>query len=409
VSGSALKKPWVLVAIGVLLVFAVTAVVGFAVAMSGVVPIQASAGHWPITSWFLHTSMKRSTAFHSMGIEVPPLDDAGLILKGAGHYESGCRPCHGAPGPRRPEVPRWMTPDPPDLAEAVAGWDPEDLFYVVKHGIKLTGMPAYPAQTRDDEVWAVTAFLVALPDLSPLEYRRLVFGDEVPAPALGSEDELILRQSVPLEVGETCGRCHGRDGLGRGEGVFPQLAGQSREYLEAAMIAYATGTRHSGIMESLAVGLSEDVLRDLADFYAAMPRPAHPRATAEPPDPAAAARGERIARDGIPERKIPSCADCHGPVSPGEPPRNPRYPVLDGMYAEYLELQLTLFAEGNRGGSDYAHLMREFAPRLEEGERRDVAAYYAGRGAGDGAGGLGGGGESGENRDAGAAPSPAGR
>jgi len=94
-----------------------------------------------------------------------------------------------------------------------------------------------------------------------------------------------------------------------------------------------------------------------------------------PPELAAALRrGKAIATRGVPERKIPSCADCHGPF-PTE--RNPAYPLLAGQYADYLVLQLELFARGERGGSRYAHLMDEVAPKLTPEERRDVALYYA--------------------------------
>jgi cytochrome c553 len=71
---------------------------------------------------------------------------------------------------------------------------------------------------------------------------------------------------------------------------------------------------------------------------------------------------------------VPACAQCHGP---GGGPRNPHYPVLAGQYAHYLIQQLELFKNGQRGGSPYAHLMREVAPRLTSEQIREVAQYYA--------------------------------
>ena len=69
---------------------------GAAVMFSGVIPVTASSGHWDITKWVLHTAMRRSVATHSMGLEVPDdLDAEGRVLVGAGHYEHGCRYCHG--------------------------------------------------------------------------------------------------------------------------------------------------------------------------------------------------------------------------------------------------------------------------------------------------------------------------
>lgn len=131
---------------------AVLAAGGFLVAASGIVPIKASSGHWAITAWFLNFSSERSVSTHTIGMSAPPLDDPGLVLRGAGHYETACRPCHGSPVLPQPRVARGMTPPPPYLPPAIPRWEPEELFYIVKHGIKFTGMPAWPAQERDDEV-----------------------------------------------------------------------------------------------------------------------------------------------------------------------------------------------------------------------------------------------------------------
>jgi cytochrome c553 len=68
--------------------------------------------------------------------------------------------------------------------------------------------------------------------------------------------------------------------------------------------------------------------------------------------------------------------DCHGPT---DYPRNPAYPLLEGQYADYLVLQLELFAERRRGGSPYAPLMHHVVDRLDEQQMRDVAAFYASR------------------------------
>lgn len=83
--------------------------------------------------------------------------------------------------------------------------------------------------------------------------------------------------------------------------------------------------------------------------------------------------GRQIALRGIPERKVPSCVDCHGP---GEHPRNPAYPLLAGQYPAYLELQLGLFKKCIRGGSDYRRLMDEVVHGLSEDKIPAVARWY---------------------------------
>ncbi|HYD85178.1 MAG TPA: c-type cytochrome, partial [Opitutus sp.] len=341
------------------------------VSASGLVPVKASSGHWAITEWFLHFSMQRSLSTHSLGIDVPPLDDPALVLKGATHYEVGCRSCHGAPGERRPRVAQAMLPPPPALVPRIQKSNPKKLFQAVKHGLKFTGMPAWPSQQRDDEVWAVVAFLLKLPELDAAAYRQLVGREpERRAPLEMPSSDDSSRQH-PATVIQSCVRCHGADGLGRDSAAFPKLAGQRREYLENALLAYADGRRHSGIMEPIAAALDPAAIRQLATYYAQLARPAP--AASRLGDDVSVERGRLIARDGIPSRRIPACIECHGPN--GRRTKD-AYPSLAGQPADYLVLQLELFKEGRRGGSPYAHLMEEVAPRLEPDEMRDVARYF---------------------------------
>jgi hypothetical protein len=156
------KHPWLSAAAAA--VVAITA--GVLLLISGIVPIKASSGHWKITAFILDFAKVRSVSTHSWGITPPPLEDDLLITRGAAHYENGCVPCHGGPGRVIPPVMAAMLPTPPELRQRLSRWRPEELFSIVKHGIKFTGMPPWPAQERDDEVWAVVAFLPA-PTIQP--------------------------------------------------------------------------------------------------------------------------------------------------------------------------------------------------------------------------------------------------
>ena len=339
------------------------------VVVSGVVPIKASSGHWAITARLLDFAKLRSVATHSLGIQAPPLDDEALVLRGAGHYEHGCYPCHGGPGVGVPPVMAAMTPDPPELTDRLSRYNAEQLFSIVKHGIKFTGMPAWPVQQRDDEVWAMVAFLRRMPDLNAAGYRRLAYGE----PATTSEEEPSLAAagaaSPPPAVREICWRCHGVDGTGRGPGAFPSLAGQRAEYLYLSLRAFADRTRLSGTMSEIASRLSDEAMRSAAVYYSELP----PRQADASGDAAAVARGAEIAARGVPAQDIPPCAECHGPAAS---PKNPAYPRLEGQHARYLVSQLGLLKERRRGGSPNVALMHVFVDRLRPDQIRDVTLHY---------------------------------
>ena len=260
-------KHWVFKAIA----FAVVAALGgFLFAASGIMPIKASSGHWPITAWLLNFTMRRSVITHSLGMNAPKLDDAALVAKGATHYEFGCRPCHGGPHLPQPVIAGHMTPHPPHLPPEIPKWQPEELFYIVKHGVKFTGMPAWPAQQRDDEVWAVVAFLLKIPKLTAQEYLKVARSLKAPAATI---DDLTESKQAPRIITDNCARCHIVDNRARDLSVFPILAGQRTDYLFASLLAFARGERHSGIMQPLAASLTAKDMREIAQYYGNLPAP----------------------------------------------------------------------------------------------------------------------------------------
>lgn len=358
---------------GIILLLAIG---GFLVALSGIVPITASGGHWAVTEWILQFGKRRSISTHSISVTAPPLDDSDRVLKGATHYDTGCRSCHGSPGGRQPRIALNMLPPPPELATLVPERTPEQLFYVVKHGLKFTGMPAWPAQERDDEVWALVAFLRTLPELDAESYDALVQGD---APETAPIEDLELSPGIRDVVTASCVRCHGVNGRARGDGAFPHLAGQRPDYLKNALAAYASGRRNSGIMEPIAAALDEGSMTALAQHYTRLPPP--PGRLPEATEADLIAQGADIARHGLPGQRVPSCIDCHTPTGRRT---KAAYPNLAGQPADYLLLQLELFKNDQRGGSEYAHLMETVASGLEPDQMRAVALYFESLAAPDG-------------------------
>ena len=141
---------------------------------SGVYDVAATAPHWPATAWLLETARARSIKALAAGIAVPPgLDDPAKIIIGVEHYAAHCAVCHGAPGVPKGDIAHGLYPPPPDLAKAAPIYTPAELFWILKHGIKMTGMPAW-SDHSDDELWATVGFLEKLPGMSEQDYAKLV-------------------------------------------------------------------------------------------------------------------------------------------------------------------------------------------------------------------------------------------
>src|SRR5215468_11732149 len=140
----------------------------------GIYDVAATEPHWPVTTWLLETARVRSIKALSAGIQTPPgLDDPAKILIGVDHYAAHCAVCHGAPGVPQADIAPGLYPSPPNLAKAASLYSPAELFWILKHGIKMTGMPAW-SDHSDDELWATVAFLEKLPGMSEQDYAKLV-------------------------------------------------------------------------------------------------------------------------------------------------------------------------------------------------------------------------------------------
>jgi mono/diheme cytochrome c family protein len=140
---------------------------------SGAYNIAADAPHWTLTHSLLEGARARSIERHSAGIDVPSLDDAALVTSGAGNYDAMCAGCHLKPGVDSTELSRGLYPAPPRFIDRPIE-NPAGAYWVIKHGIKMSGMPAWGKSMDDRYVWGLVAFLNKLPDMSADQYRDLV-------------------------------------------------------------------------------------------------------------------------------------------------------------------------------------------------------------------------------------------
>lgn len=143
-----------------------------AYAWSGFYDIGADRHHWRVTFAVLQVVRDRSIARHSEAIDVPNLDDPQLILKGAGQYAAMCAGCHLQPGVGNSEMRAGLYPQPPNLSRTQLS--PRDAFWVIKHGIKMSAMPAWGRSHDDRTIWSMVAFLRKLPGLTSQQYKEIV-------------------------------------------------------------------------------------------------------------------------------------------------------------------------------------------------------------------------------------------
>lgn len=332
----------------------------------GLYSVAASSGHFAIVEAALEFALARSVSFHADAEAPPGLDhDRDRITLGAAHFDGVCSSCHGAPG--RPVNPlhEAMLPPPPHLSDsdALDNWQGPELFAILKHGIKYTGMPAWPSLERDDEIWTLIAFLRNMRTTEPAQYHRLRIGNATEMLPTAN-DKLDFR--MVGAVATACTNCHD-DGRARPPSrLTPALAGQTAAYLADSLKAYAGGRRASGIMEPIAAVLDADEILLLAEHFSRLEPVA---ATARSQDHLWA-QGYRIANEGLPEADVPPCFSCHG-ANALDP-----FPRLSGQNARYLQAQLALWRNGGRRGTAGGRIMAVIAQRLDAPAIEAVSHFF---------------------------------
>jgi len=170
----------------VILVLVLVAGVAGAFIFTGIYNVGADAPHSRFVYNALDTLRERSIARNARDIRAPAdLDDPQRIAAGAGLYADMCSGCHLAPGLEQTELSQGLYPPAPALASRGLEHTPAEQFWAIKHGIKLSAMPAW-GKTHDDRMlWDIVAFVRQLPRMSAEQYRAAVAG----APA--GHDEMM--------------------------------------------------------------------------------------------------------------------------------------------------------------------------------------------------------------------------
>lgn len=149
------------------------------VPFTGAVDVAATHSHARGTHWFLETTQKRSVAARAKDVELPgDLGSTQRIQRGLVAYHEMCAGCHGAPGVDADWMGQGLNPDPTELwdesARKLGQGSPARDFWVIRNGIRMTGMPALAPTHADGEIWDLVAFLQHLPSMSPEAYASSV-------------------------------------------------------------------------------------------------------------------------------------------------------------------------------------------------------------------------------------------
>lgn len=160
------------IVVTVLLAIAVWLIVVY----TGAYNVAATDRHADLARWTLDTTMHRSVSSRAEALDLPENFTPELIAAGGPRYASMCAHCHAGPGLERAGWASGMRPIPPHLTEAAAGWEPQEVFWIVQNGIKMSGMPAFGPDHGDEAVLAITAFVKQLPGMTPEQYQEFTGG-----------------------------------------------------------------------------------------------------------------------------------------------------------------------------------------------------------------------------------------
>ncbi len=256
-------------------------------------------------------------------------------------------------------------------------WTNFNLFSSAKEKIQLRVLSANPTmplggRLADDDKQTLRLWIAAgMPYAAPTGSGQSDAGSPPPAPP--EQPAPVPVKPLPMpDQAQSCVGCHGEAGHSTNE-MFPKLAGQSPEYLQAQLTAFHGKTRADEdaqtFMWPVAEGLSAADQKLITDYFAS--QSAASPAVAEggmPLDAKKIAAGQILFLNGLPDRNVPSCAACHGDKAQG----NAAIPRLAGQYAAYLRKQLGYFKNAHRANDP---TMGPIAKPLTDDEIQNLSEY----------------------------------
>ncbi len=161
----------VIITIGITIT--ISTLLGLTVVYAGLFNVSASWKDPALVRWVLATTRENAVKSRAASIKVPPMKGAQQVEEGFRSFREMCASCHTPPGTPVSPVAKGLNPEPPDLARRAEQMSSAELFWVIKNGIRMTGMPAWGPTHEDAELWNIVAFVKTLPEMSSDDYRTL--------------------------------------------------------------------------------------------------------------------------------------------------------------------------------------------------------------------------------------------
>lgn len=248
--------------------------------------VSATRPHTAAVNQLIETALTRSVSVRAKSIRVPNLDDPADIQDGFGLYRAHCVQCHGAPGVAPEPYALGLNPAPASLVESAHERSAGEVFWLIRQGIKMTGMPAWQYRLTDDQIWDVVAFMRVLPTLSPIDYGQWDERSTQPAPQTAPADAprmgdaMAGRQALQQYM---CVTCHViPDVVGASSHIGPSLAGIATRPYIAGVLSNTPENMRRWLMAPTAIKpgtampdlrVSEQDARDITTFLNTLSAP----------------------------------------------------------------------------------------------------------------------------------------
>ncbi|QYJ24298.1 c-type cytochrome [Achromobacter sp. ES-001] len=264
------------------------AAVGSAVVYFGWYDVSATGPHTMPVYALLDVASTRSVKLRSADIKVPDLDSPQRIRRGDALYRAHCAQCHGGPGQGPEPYALGLNPPPPPLVTSARERPAAEVFWIIRQGIKMTGMPAWQYRMTDEQIWDVVGYLRVLPTLSPQQYRDAAPPGD-PASGAASSASIAPTEAQPSDrrLGDAkagrdalqqylCVTCHAIPGVpGARHYVGPSLDGMADRSRIAGVVPNSPDSMQQWLLDPQrikpgtampALGLREQDARDIAAF-----------------------------------------------------------------------------------------------------------------------------------------------